>query len=62
MSFGMQDAYGAALQLGLQCALENMELRAELAVAADVQADAVTLARSQSAADAAASKLHLQTK
>ena len=59
---GMQDSYDAALQQGLQCALENMDLRAELAAAADVRANAVSLARSQSAADAAASKLHLQTK
>lgn len=58
----MQDSYDAALQQGLQCALENMDLRAELAAAADVQADAVSLARSHSAAEAAASKLHLQTK
>lgn len=58
----MQDAYGAALQQGLQCALENMELRSELAAAADVRLHAVSLARSESAAEAAASKLHLQTK
>ena len=58
----VQDSYDAALQQGLQCALENMDLRAELAAAADVRANAVSLARSQSAADAAASKLHLQTK
>ena len=58
----LQDAYDAALQQGLQCALENMQLRSELAAAADVQAHAVSLARSQSAADAAASKLHLQIK
>ena len=58
----MQGSYDAALQQGLQCALENMSLRAQLAAAADVQANAVSLARSQSAAEAAASKLHLQTK
>lgn len=58
----MQDSHDAALQQGLQCALENMDLRAELASAADVRATAVDLARSQSAADAAASKLHLQKK
>lgn len=58
----MQDSYDGALQQGLQCALENMDLRAELAAAANVRANAVSLARSQSAADAAASKLHLQTK
>ena len=57
----MQAAYDTALQQGLQCALENMDLRSELA-AADVQAQAVGLARSQSAAEAAASKLHLQTR
>lgn len=58
----MQAAYDTALQQGLQCALENMDLRSELAAAADVQAQAVGLARSQSAAEAAASKLHLQTR
>ena len=58
----MQDAYDTALQQGLQCALENMDLRSELAAAANVQAQAVSLARSESAAEAAASKLHLQTK
>lgn len=58
----IQDSYDAALKQGLQCALENINLRADLAAAADVQADAVNLARSHSAADAAASKLHLQTK
>jgi hypothetical protein len=58
----MQDAYDTALQQGLQCALENMDLRSELAKAANVQAQAVSLARSESAAEAAASKLHLQTK
>ena len=58
----MQDAYDTALQQGLQCALENMDLRSELAAAADMQAQAVSLARSESAAEAAASKLHLQMK
>ncbi len=58
----MQDAYDTALQQGLQCALENMDLRSELAAAANVQAQAVSLARSESAAEAAASKLHLQRK
>ena len=58
----MQGSYNDALQQGLQCALENVTLRAELAAAADVQAEAVSLARSESAAEAAASKLHLQTK
>lgn len=58
----VKDSYDAALKQGLQCALENINLRADLAAAADVQADAVNLARSHSAADAAASKLHLQTK
>jgi len=58
----MQDAYDTALQQGLQCALENMDLRSELATAANVQAQAVSLARSESAAEAAASNLHLQTK
>ncbi|KAL3139979.1 hypothetical protein ABBQ38_004266 [Trebouxia sp. C0009 RCD-2024] len=58
----VKDSYDAALKQGLQCALENMDLRAELAAAADVQANAVSLARSHSAAEAATSKLHLQTK
>ncbi|DBB06467.1 TPA: hypothetical protein ACH3X1_012023 [Trebouxia sp. C0004] len=58
----VKDAYDTALQQGLQCALENMDLRSELAAAANVQAQAVSLARSESAAEAAASKLHLQTK
>ncbi|KAA6423704.1 MAG: hypothetical protein FRX49_06275 [Trebouxia sp. A1-2] len=58
----VKDAYDTALQQGLQCALENMDLRSELAAAANVQAQAVSLARAESAAEAAASKLHLQTK
>lgn len=58
----MQEVHDAALQQGLQCALENMDLRAELAAAAAVQAEAVELARSQAALEAAASKLHLQAK
>ena len=58
----MQDVHDAALQQGLQCALENMDLRAELAAAATVQAQAVELAREQAASEAAASKLHLQAK
>lgn len=58
----MQDVHDAALQQGLQCALENMDLRAELAAAAMVQAEAVELARAQAASEAAASKLHLQAK
>lgn len=58
----MQGVHDAALQQGLQCALENMGLRAELAAAAMVQAEAVELARAQAASEAAASKLHLQAK
>lgn len=58
----VQDVHDAALQQGLQCALENMDLRAELAAAAEVQAKAVELAHSQAASEAAASKLHLQAK
>lgn len=58
----LQEVHDASLQQGLQCALENMDLRAELAAAAEIQTQAVELARSQATSQAAASKLHLQAK